>query len=119
MELCEIVQPEFSWDGETVRIVSWGTTSHEPINNLKRMPLQVVVASRHGNIVNTLFEAGADVNAGAAKAYGRTVLQAAIKDGHQVVMTLLMSAGAAINAPSAKLEGWRHYRRLLFVGRRS
>ncbi|XWX00732.1 hypothetical protein V2A60_008753 [Cordyceps javanica] len=49
--------------------------------------------------------AKADVNAAAAKQYGRTALQAACEGGHLEVVERLLHAKADVNAPAAEYNG--------------
>jgi DNA-binding transcriptional regulator GbsR (MarR family) len=59
----------------------------------------------HFQVVERLLEAGADVNAAAARSGGRTALQAASGRGHIQVIERLLEAGANVNTASVESGG--------------
>jgi ankyrin repeat protein len=65
------------------------------------------IASRDGKkeIVELLYQYGANVNAPAAEEYGATALQFAAIQGYLGIATLLIDYEADVNAPAAEFDG--------------
>ena len=59
----------------------------------------------HVSVIQTLLEAGANVNAPVSWDYGRTALQKAVEVGNEDVVDILLEAGADANAPPAAHGG--------------
>ncbi|KAI9862990.1 MAG: hypothetical protein M1813_004163 [Trichoglossum hirsutum] len=64
-------------------------------------PLSWAAQNGHIEVVEMLLAANVDVNAAAAKGYGRTALQAAAGGGHLEVVERLLAANADVNAAAA------------------
>ncbi|KAK0636444.1 ankyrin repeat-containing domain protein, partial [Bombardia bombarda] len=70
-----------------------------------RTPLQKAVETGNLELVNVLLNAGADVNAPAARARGGTALQLAAICGFLEIADILVEAGANINASPGEVDG--------------
>ncbi|KAM0540542.1 hypothetical protein ACHAO7_011094 [Fusarium culmorum] len=66
---------------------------------------QAASAGGHIQVVERLLEAGANVDAAAAKYGGRTALQAASEGGYIQVVERLLETGANVDAPAAEYGG--------------
>jgi ankyrin repeat protein len=67
--------------------------------------LQGAVRQRNHKLTEIFLEAGADVNAKAAKFNGRTALQAAVENGDNHLIEYLLAAGADINGQPGEVGG--------------
>ena len=67
--------------------------------------LQSAVLSDDEEIVHTILEAGADINAPASLKDGRTALQQAASRGNMHIVRLLLQKGADVNAPPSQVCG--------------
>lgn len=70
-----------------------------------RTALQAAAGGGDINIVKSLFEAGAPINAEAAETSGRTALQAATEGGHEGIVQFLIANGANVNGQPAPNRG--------------
>ncbi len=67
--------------------------------------LQAAIHNRKFDLVQTLIDAGASVNAPAGRCHGRTALQGAAEQSDIRVVELLLSHGADVNAPARHRYG--------------
>jgi ankyrin repeat protein len=77
---------------------------HE-VDGSSQLPIQAAAKSGRIDLVNMLYERGADINAAAEESEGRTALQAAAEEGHLEVVDWLLARGAEVNAPPANSWG--------------
>jgi ankyrin repeat protein len=65
------------------------------------LPIQAAARSGRIDLVDMLYERGANINAAANDRWGRTALQAAAEEGHLEMVRWLLARGAQVNAPIA------------------
>lgn len=70
-----------------------------------RTALQAAAGGGDIDIVKSLFEAGAAIDAEAAETSGRTALQAATEGGHEEIVRFLIANGANVNGEPAPTRG--------------
>lgn len=64
-----------------------------------------IIFEAHVSVIQTLLEAGANVNAPISWQVGHTALQTAVECGNEDVVDILLEAGADVNAPPASFAG--------------
>jgi ankyrin repeat protein len=91
------------------RILQDGSPFVDDLVNLpariERTPLQLAAEQQNSQLLRTLLDMGADVNAKADDLRGATALQFAAMNGNFEIVDMLIGAGADINAPHAKYQG--------------
>jgi ankyrin repeat protein len=85
--------------------VGFYVTFDQPAAEDGRTALQAAAGGGHRSIVESLFEAGAPIDAKAAETSGRTALQAATEGGHEEIVQFLIANGANINGRPAPNRG--------------
>jgi ankyrin repeat protein len=76
-----------------------------PTFGLSATPLQIAVAYQQISLVQTLLQAGANVDYLGMGSGARTAIQEAVEDGNLELVDMLLEAGADVNAPPGDLSG--------------